>query len=103
MSDNEEERHSYKIIILHGPDNFAQWELSIGTTLLGKGLLDCISTDVPLGLPVKEAAKEKFRYGKAFAVRKSHIERRTRNLERFCSLAERSLSRPSSSCSQSYD
>ena len=66
MSDNEEERHSCKTIILHGPDNFAQWELSIGTTLLGKGLLDCISTDVPLGLPVKEAAKEKFRYGKAF-------------------------------------
>ena len=68
MSDNEEERLSCKTIILHGPDNFAQWELSIGTTLLGKGLLDCISTDVPLGLPMKEAAKEKFRYGKAFAV-----------------------------------
>ena len=67
MSDNEEERLSYKSIILH-PDNFAQWELSIGTTLLGKGLLDCISTDVPLGLPMKEAAKEKLRYGKAFAV-----------------------------------
>jgi len=60
MSDNEEERHSCKTIILHGPDNFAQWELSIGTTRLGKGLLDCISTDVPLGLPVKEAIKKDF-------------------------------------------
>jgi len=64
MSDNEDDRTTYKTVVLHGPDNFAQWELSVGSSLLGKGLVDCVSTDIPSSL----SAKERLRYGKAFAL-----------------------------------
>ena len=47
MSDSEDSRSSYKVVKLRGSDNYAEWELSIGSTLLGKGLLDIINEDPP--------------------------------------------------------
>jgi hypothetical protein len=47
MSDSEDSKSTYKVVKLKGSDNYAEWELSIGSTLLGKGLLDITNEDPP--------------------------------------------------------
>lgn len=47
MSDSEDSKSSYRVVKLKGSDNYAEWELSIGSSLLGKGLLDVTNEDPP--------------------------------------------------------
>ena len=47
MLDSEDSKSNYSVVKLKGSDNYAEWELSIGSTLLGKGLLDITSEDPP--------------------------------------------------------
>lgn len=87
-SDNEDDRTAYKTVVLHGPKNFAQWELSICSILLGKGLLDCLSTDVLLS----QSAKECLLFGKAFA---TVIQSLSTVVQQSLSTAARSITSPS--------
>ncbi len=87
MSDNEDDRTTHKTAVLHGADNYAQWELSIGSTLLGKGLLDCLSSDIPLF----QSAKERLRFGKAFALL---IQSLSAVVQQSLSTAARSITSP---------
>jgi len=87
MSDNEEDRTTYKSVVLYGADNFAQWELSIGTTLLGKGLLDGITSEIPS----LQSAKERLRSGKAFAL---VIQSLSAVVQQSLSAAARSITSP---------
>jgi hypothetical protein len=47
MADSDNETKSYKTLQLKGSDNYADWELSIATTLMTKDLLDVIHTPRP--------------------------------------------------------
>ena len=88
MSDDEEDRprSTYKTPILTGADNYAKWELSVGSTLLGKGLLACI-----ISSPPSSPAKEVQKYGKAFAI---IIQSLSHVVQQSLSSAARSITAP---------
>ena len=69
MSDSENESGSYKIV-LKGSDNFADWQLSVTLTLLGKNIIDCIQSERPkLVTAATSGEKKDFqRWGKAYAI-----------------------------------
>ncbi len=72
MSDSDHERENYRTILLKGQENYAEWELSIQTTLLGKDLFDLLDYHpVPAttsGTASKESIKQLKQARKAFAL-----------------------------------
>jgi transposase InsO family protein len=66
MADSDNESKSYKTLQLKGSDNYADWELSIATTLMGKDLLDVIHQPRPS--PSVDNAPTIKKHAKAFAL-----------------------------------
>lgn len=62
MSNIEEER--IRTTLLRGSENYADWELSIATSLMAKDLLDCVHDSPPL--PSNKIKSRRF--NKAFAI-----------------------------------
>ena len=70
MSDSEDYKSNYRVVKLKGSDNYAEWELSIGSTLLGKDLLDIINEDPPaITVSLTTNQKHNIRnHGKAWSI-----------------------------------
>ena len=70
MSDSEDSKSNYRVVKLKGSDNYAEWELSIGSTLLGKDLLDIINEDPPaITVSLTTNQKHNIRnHGKAWSI-----------------------------------
>ena len=70
MSDSEDNKAAYRVVKLKGSDNYAEWELSIASTLLAKGLLDTINNNAPaLSTTLSSTQKKDVReHGKAWAI-----------------------------------
>lgn len=93
MSDNGDKRPStYRAVVLRGPENFAEWELSVGSALLAHGLLDCITTTTSPSATT--AAKEVKRGGKAFPL---IIQSLSSVVQQSLSTAARSVTAPNPS------
>jgi len=72
-SDSDTTFKSYKTVVLKGSDNYAEWELSIATTLMGKDLFDVISIARASKPPATttitaEYTKSTREHAKAFAI-----------------------------------
>lgn len=70
MSDSEDNKTLYRIVRLKGSNNYAEWELSIASTLLAKGLLDTINSPLPTPSTIATATQKKDikDHGKAWAI-----------------------------------
>ena len=47
MSDADTERSTHRIVLLRGSENYADWELSVATSLMAKDLLKLVAMDPP--------------------------------------------------------
>ena len=62
MSNSETESSTFKAVILKGSDNLSDWQLSLTSALLGKGLIDCIQEEQPTAPPTSASAAQKKDY-----------------------------------------
>ena len=94
MSDNEEERSNlFRVMTLKGADNYADWQLSLGSTLLAKDLYDCIQSPLPtVSQPTTAAQKKELkRFAQTYAIL---IQSLSQIIRSSLSSAARNISQP---------
>jgi hypothetical protein len=70
MPDPEDTNITYKVTRFKGSDHYAEWELTVASTLLAKGWLDTLSDKLPTiaSFATSNPKKEIKDHGKAWAV-----------------------------------